>query len=443
MSRGKRKPRVPVTRGPVVIDQLDQEARGVARLDGKVVFVAMALPGEEVTYLQHRNKPTYEEGEADEVLRASPERVSPRCAHFGVCGGCRLQHLDAAAQIRHKQQLLLEQLERIGKTQPDTVLEPLVAQPWGYRNKARLGAKFVDKKGRLLVGFRERAGKYLADVRNCPVLIPEVGDRLESLAGCVGGLQAKRQIPQVEVAASDGGVALVIRNLVELQDDDREALLRFGQEQGFRMFLQPGSAATVHPIDGGDELLSYQLPAFDLKLRFGPTDFTQVNAEINRQMVDRALDMLALTPGETVLDLFCGVGNFTLAMARSGADVCGVEGDPVLVERARENAQLNGLENVTFDCADLTKMELNPAWSGRRYDKLLLDPPRSGAQEMLGFIAKCGAQRVVYVSCNPSTLARDAGELTREHGFRLAAAGVMDMFPHTAHVESIALFERV
>lgn len=440
MSRSERKPKPePIT---VVVESMSHDGRGVAHVEGKAVFVNGVLPGEEaVVVVQQRHK-NFDEAQVVEVLRPAPDRVEPRCAHFGVCGGCGLQHLDAGAQIHAKQQILLENLKRIGKVMPEQVLPPLTGPHWGYRRRARLGVKYVHKKGKVLVGFREKQGRYLADLARCEVLHPSVGERLTELAALIRALDAFERIPQIEVAIGDAATALVFRNLDELNAGDTAKLKGFGESHDMQIYVQPGGPETVYPLWPEDVKLSYRLPEFGVELFFRPTDFTQVNAEMNRSMVSRAIELLDPQPHERVLDLFCGLGNFTLPLARRAAEVVGVEGDAALIDRARDNARHNGIANATFYVANLAEETATPPWAPHAFDKVLLDPPRTGAAEVLGQVVATGAGRIVYVSCNPATLARDAGVLVHEHGYRLVSAGVMDMFPHTGHVESIALFER-
>ena len=439
MSRRKKKS-LPTTPVRVTIDNMNHDGRGVGRVDGKTVFVAGALPGEEVEFVYsaiHRN---YDEGNAVSVLKASPERVEPRCPHFNVCGGCAMQHLDPAAQIAYKQKVLLDDFTHLGKVAPEEVLPPLLGPHWGYRRKARLGVKYVAKKSKVLVGFRERSSAFLADLTRCEVLHPSVGERLEALGALIASLSVYDRIAQIEVAVDDCQTALALRNLAELTDEDKAKVKAFAVEHGIHIYLQPGGPDSLVPLWPEQIELRYVLTSYDVSFRFKPGDFTQVNSDINRQMIDRAIEMLDLKPEERVLDLFCGLGNFTLPLARRAAEVVGVEGEAKLVERARANAEDNSLTNVQFHAADLAgDLEHSPWWK-QGFDKVLLDPPRSGAQETLAHIAQMKVGRIVYVSCNPSTLARDAGILVNEYGYRLVKAGVMDMFPHTAHVESIALF---
>jgi 23S rRNA (uracil1939-C5)-methyltransferase len=449
VARSNRKPAVPVEYDLEIVD-LSHDGRGVAKLDGKAVFVTGALPGERVRARQTLRKKHFDEAATIEVLRASPDRVAPKCAHFGVCGGCALQHLAPEAQLLAKQHVLLENFERIGHVRPERVLPALAGTPWGYRRKARLGAKYVAKKEKALVGFRELDGRFIADLSRCEVLIPAVGDRIADLSELVGALDARESIAQIELAAGDEVVVLVFRNLVPLGEADRERLREFGRRSGITLYLQPGDNASVHPLDDDAPTLRFALPRYDVDFEFRPLDFVQVNGDMNQRMIDHALDLLDPQPSERVLDLFCGLGNFTQPIARRAGAVVGVEGEPGLVQRARDNAARNGIANVEFHAADLARDLRDQPWvrqgpsTGLRtgFDKLLLDPPRTGADAAIPQLPLDGVRRIVYVSCHPGSLARDAGILVREHGYRLSAAGVMDMFPHTAHVESIALFDR-
>ena len=427
----------------IQILDLSHDGRGVARReDGKAVFVAGALPGETVLAEPTARSRRFDEARTLEVLTASPERVPPRCPHFGTCGGCVLQHLAEDRQIVAKERVLLENLERIGKVVPGRVLEPLTADSWGYRRKGRFSVRRVNKKDKTLVGFREQDPRFVADLGQCHTVIPQIGMKIQALAALVDGLQAREQIPQIEFIAGDDAIALTVRHLAPLEEADRAALAAFGREHGFSMFLQPKGPDSVHPLDGQAPALSFRLPQWEVELAFEPLDFIQVNAGLNQKMIARALELLDAQAGERVLDLFCGLGNFTLPLARTVAEVVGVEGDAGLVARARANAQRNGLGNAQFFAADLTTDQRGTPWMRAGFDKLLLDPPRSGADEVLKQLPLQGIDRIVYVSCHPGSLARDAGFLVHERGYRLVAAGVMDMFPHTAHVESIALFER-
>jgi 23S rRNA (uracil1939-C5)-methyltransferase len=439
-SRRRKLPQDPVT---VTIDALSHDGRGVAHLDGKAVFIQGALPGETVSFRYTRVQKKFDEGEAVEIIDRSSVRVEPPCQHFGLCGGCSLQHLSSEAQIEAKQQALLDAFQRIGKVSPGTVLPPLSGRSTlGYRRKARLGAKYVLKKEKVLVGFRERGAPYVADLTRCEVLHPKVGHLIDPLSQLIESLSIKERVPQIEMAMGDDQCILIFRLLGEITAEDHKKLLQFGQDHDIAIYTQTGGPETVTPLNGEQVELIYALPEYDLSIHFLPNDFTQVNSELNRLMLDRALALLALTPEDRVLDLFCGLGNFTLPMARKAAEVVGVEGESGLVARARENAQRNGITNTRFYTANLYESIQKEPWLREQFDKVLLDPPRSGAAEVLEHLPKIGAKRLVYVSCYPGTLARDAGELVHRYGYELVSAGVMDMFPHTAHVESIALFEK-
>ncbi|MBK1649725.1 23S rRNA (uracil(1939)-C(5))-methyltransferase RlmD [Rhabdochromatium marinum] len=443
MGKKKALPQEPIE---AEITSLSHDGRGVTHVEGKAVFVVGALSGERVRVRLTRRQRRYDEGEVVEILAASPDRVVPRCAHFGRCGGCALQHLAPAAQIGMKQDILAEVLQRIGQVQPDTWLEPLVAEHWGYRRKARLGVRYVAKKGRVLVGFRERGSSFVADLQRCEVLHPAVGERLTELAELIGALSIRERVAQIEMAQGDDPVVLILRVLDAPSPEDLAHLQAFGERTGLHLYLQPGGLDSVQPLPGQQVDLTFRLPASDVTLAFEPNDFTQVNLELNRLMVDRALSWLNPQPQDRVLDLFCGLGNFTLPLARRAATVLGVEGEAGLVARARANAERNGLdaERVRFDQANLyaDEAERNWAWARQSFDLALIDPPRSGALQVLDALAATGIRRLVYISCYPGTLARDAGHLVAQHGFRLTAAGAMDMFPHTAHLESMAVFER-
>jgi len=428
----------------VEIEDLDHHGRGVGRLAGKVVFVEGALPGERVLYRRRRRRRRFDEGEALEILSPSPERVAPRCPHFARCGGCALQHLAPAAQLEHKQAKLLDALRSVADLAPERVLEPISAAPWGYRRRARLGVKHVPAKGGALVGFRERhsPGK-IAEIDGCEILEASIGRRIGALRALIGSLQARARIPQIEFAAGDSGACLVVRHLDALGAADRQALAAFAHEQRLALMLQPGGPQSLEPlVPPAAPALAYELPAHGLRLEFAPTDFVQVNAAANRALVDRALALLETGPGDRVLDLYCGIGNFTLAIARHAGAVTGCEGAAGLVARARANAAANGIDNATFETADLDDPEAVAGCLAAGWDLLLLDPPRAGAATLCATLAEPYPRRIVYVSCNPGTLARDAATLCAAHGYRLEAAGVVDMFPHTRHVESIAAFRR-
>lgn len=444
MSRRQHKPRG-VQNSPLVeaeITALTLEGKGVARVDGKTVFIDGALPEEKVAFRYTSYKANYDEGRVETVLTASPHRVEPQCQHFAICGGCSWQHISLEAQIRYKQQILLDNLQHIGKVQPETVFEPLTADGWAYRRKARLGARWVRKKQQALVGFREKTGGLIAEISRCEVLHPLVGERITALQQLVTSMEARETLPQIEVAIGDEEVAaLVVRHMEPLSAGDTEKLLNFAREFRFELYLQPAGPQTVHKVYGSGDLF-YAHPSFDTRVQFAPLDFIQVNQALNRKMVIRALELLELKSTDTVLDLFCGLGNFTLPLARQAAQVIGVEGDAAMVERARAAAQANGIQNTDYYACNLMADDLSKEpWLKRSYDRILLDPPRAGAKELIPHLAKLKAERMVYVSCDPATLARDAGELVNQ-GYKLVGAGVMDMFPHTAHVESIAVFVR-
>ncbi|MEX0951940.1 MAG: 23S rRNA (uracil(1939)-C(5))-methyltransferase RlmD [Gammaproteobacteria bacterium] len=433
----------------VSIESLSPEGRGVAHRNGKVIFIDQALPQETVQarYLRRRSK--RDEAEAVDILQPAADRVVPDCPHYGVCGGCRLQHMEATAQLRFKQTVLLQQLQHIGRVVPENIRAPMTGPVWGYRHKARLGVKYVVKKNRLLVGFRERSKPYIAELDQCKVLHPRVGMLLTPLAELIAGLSNRDQIAQIEVAigatedteSAAGQVVLVLRNLGEFSNADYEQLREFGEQYQSTFMLQPGGLDSITPLPAAARpQLYYDLPAHDIRLDFQPFDFTQVNPDINRQLVDAVCAWLDLETTDRVLDLFCGLGNFSLPIARQVAQVTGVEGDENLVARARMNAQKNNITNAGFICLDLMAADLEAAFLHERYNKVVIDPPRSGAADIIVRLPWQGVEQIAYVSCNPATLARDAGELVRQHGFRLAETGVLDMFPHTAHVESLALF---
>jgi len=423
-----------------LVESLDREGRGVAHADGKAVFIGGALPGERVEYAVAKRKSAYDTGTLTRTLSASASRVAPRCPYFGTCGGCAIQHLDAHAQVAAKQRVLEDALWHVGRVRAESLAAPIHGPAWGYRTRARLSARYVPKKGGALVGFRERRSTYVAEMRSCEVLPAHVSALIAPLRGLIDGLSIRERIPQVEVAVGEAIVVLVLRILAPLTAPDEAAVRSFAEAHGVQLWLQPAgpaSARPFHPLDAPP--LDYSLPEFGVRIRFGPADFTQVNQAVNGVLVRRALQLLAPRPGERVLDLFCGLGNFTLPIARSGAAVTGIEASAVLVERARENARANALA-VPFVVADLfdaaTCARLPPC------EAMLADPPREGAIEVVKAVPADGPARIVYVSCDPATLARDAGVLVHVKGYRLALAGVANMFPHTAHVESIALFER-
>ena len=441
MSRRRRRK---LSREPfeAVIEDLSHDGRGVATHEEKKVFIHSALPGERVSAQLTGRRRHFDEAEAIEVLEPSKDRVEPRCPHFGQCGGCSLQHLSPEKQIEAKHHTLQQNLARIGKVTPEAWWEPMTGPLWAYRRKARLSVRYVHKKERVLVGFRERYGAFVADMGECHVLDPRIAEHLGGLSGLIFELDARRTIPQIEVACGDSQCALVFRHLEPLSGGDQEKLRSFARSTGIAILLQPKGPATVHGLEPEQCELTFGFPDLGLELLFGPSDFIQVNGEMNRNMVARALDLLDPSEDDRILDLFCGLGNFTLPIATRAGSVVGVEGDAELVRKGTENARRNGIENASIFAADLNEEPAGAPWLKDGYDKVLVDPPRSGAEFILPHIAASGAHRLVYVSCHPASLARDAGILVHEHGFVLKGAGVMDMFPHTGHVESIALFER-
>lgn len=442
MSGRRHSPHRAVDTAPVdtEIERLSHEGRGVARIGGKTVFVEGALPGERVRLRYTRRHGQYDEGVVLEVQRASPDRVSPICAHADRCGGCSLQHVSGTAQIAHKQAVLLELLEHQAGVVPARVLPPLTGPTLGYRRRARLSARYVHKRGELLIGFREKHSHYVTDIRRCETLVPEVGTRLTELREVIAELSCAADIPQIEVAAGDDATALLIRHLRPLTEADRARLREFAAASHLRVYVQSGGIDSLERLDGPPAPLAYEVDG--LRLEFAPGDFVQVNAVMNRRVVPLALDLLDVGPTDRVLDLFCGLGNFTLPLARRVAAVTGVEGEAGLVARAVANAQHLGLGHARFVVANLFAPEGIAAVPRDPYTRVLLDPPRSGAADLLEAWDFRDVSRVCYVSCNPVTFARDAALLVRRHGYRLEEAGVLDMFPHTTHVESIALFVR-
>jgi len=438
----RRRARLPAEPLDLEISGLSHDGRGVSEVGGKKVFVHGALPGESASVRITQSLRRYDEGVAESISKPSPDRVEPACPHYGMCGGCALQHLSAEGQLAAKQDSLLQNLERIGKVSPISILPPLRGPSWHYRRKARLSVRWVHKKETALVGFRERSSGYVTVMDSCEVLDARVAGLLPALRELIGGMQARENIPQIEVACGDDDCALVFRNMELLGEQDTQALVAFAKQHQVSILLQPGGPDSIYPLEPASVELSYTLPDYGLKLVFGPSDFTQVNAELNRSMLKQAMDLLQPGPDDCILDLFCGLGNFTLPLATLAGQVVGVEGDQELVEKAQDNALRNQLDNVEFHKANLVEDQQHAAWWKHRFNKVLIDPPRSGAQEVLALIAATDASSVLYVSCHPASLARDAGILVHELGFKLEAAGIMDMFPQTGHVESIALFSR-
>ena len=423
----------------LTIDALDAEGRGVARnAEGKVVFVEGALPGERVSSRRVSGKRRFDVARTVAVLESSAGRREPRCPHFGVCGGCATQHADSRTQMAAKQRWLEDNLERIAAVRPESLLPIVYGPEWGYRRRARLSVRRVPSRGGVLVGFRERRSSFVAQMDECHVLPEPVSRLIPELKRLVEKLSVRERVPQIEIAAGDNATALVFRHLLPLTPEDEAELRQFADAHGIHAWVQPGGPDSARALHPASSELYYELPQFGVRIRFRPTDFTQVNHEVNRVLVARAVRLLDPRPGERVADLFCGLGNFSLPLARTGASVIGFEGNRELVERARANAAANGLV-AQFEALDLFKAGI--AAFGP-FEKILLDPPREGAVDIVRALPDAWPRRIVYVSCDPATLARDAGVLVHTRGFRLSAAGVVNMFPHTAHVESIAVFDR-
>lgn len=442
------------------IESLDMEARGVGHLanedgsPGKVIFVEGALPGERVRFKSYRRKPKWEAADMTELLRESALRAKPRCDYFGLCGGCAMQHLNLPAQVAIKQRVLEDALHHLGKVEAEMILRPILGPDWGYRYRARLSVRYVEKKGGVLVGFHERRSSFIADMKSCEILPRIVSDMLVPLRGLIANLSIRDRLPQIELAVGEQQgrqiIVLVLRVIEPPSDEDKEKLIDFAQQWSVHFWLQSKGPDTATPFYPVESALEYRLPEFGVRMPFRPTDFTQVNHQINRVLVERALRLLDVQPTDRVADLFCGLGNFTLPLATQAAEVVGIEGSPALTERSLHNAQVNGLDNKTvFYNRNLFEFSAEDLRSLGRFDRILIDPPREGAMEVCKAIAELAGsnpqsspKRVVYVSCNPATLARDSGVLVHLGGYTLTTAGVVNMFPHTAHVESIAVFER-
>ena len=450
------------------IASLDMEARGVGHLPnedgspGKVIFVEGALPGELVRFTSYRRKPKWEAAELTELLRSSALRTSPKCHYFGICGGCAMQHLHPSAQVAIKQRVLEDNLFHIGRVRPHHVLRPIHGPDWGYRYRARLSVRFVEKKGGVLIGFHERRSSFIADMRTCEILPPKVSAMLQPMRGLIGSLSIRDRLPQIELAVGEREaefkfeyqdeqvIVLVLRIMAPLSNEDEHLLKAFADQWGIEWWLQTKGPDTAMPWYPQKHPLQYRLPEFGVIMPFKPTDFTQVNHQINSVLVSRALRLLQVQPTDRVADLFCGLGNFTLPLATQAREVLGIEGSSALTERAVSNAKLNGLDQKTFfSSRNLFEFSLDDLRALGKFDRMLIDPPREGAMEVCKAIAEAKEQapdvqpaRIVYVSCNPATLARDAGMLVNVGGYQLSQAGVVNMFPHTAHVESIAVFDR-
>ena len=426
------------------IESLDYEGRGIARREGKTIFIEGALTGESVSASVYLKKPQFEMAHVQRIYRESSQRVEPQCENFGRCGGCSLQHLTPMAQVAAKQRVLEDNLDRIAKVSVGQILAPIHGPSWGYRRRARLTARYVFKKGGSLIGFHERRSSFVTEMQSCEVLLPRISKLLPAMRQLVGSLSICQRLPQIEVACGDTVDVLVLRVLDKPSTEDEERLKAFSMAHGVHIYLQtkgPETAVPFWPESPAD--LYYSLPEFDVKMPFFPTEFTQVNHEVNRVLVHRAVDLLAAQPSERVVDMFCGIGNFSLPMARSGASVLGIEGSRSLIKRAKDNAIYNGLsDRVQYEVMDLFKVDAS-VWKGLGViDRMLIDPPRDGAMDLVKAMEGTLPKRIVYVSCNPATLARDAGILVHEKGYVLSKAGIVNMFPHTAHVESIAVFDR-
>jgi len=438
---GRKKQRAPET---ATIETAAHDGRGITTINGKKVFVAGALPGETVEFMRRKTHRNYDEAELLQVEVASPDRIDARCAAFGRCGGCSLQHVDEDYQRTIKEQALKDNLQRIARAEPEIWLDAITGPVWSYRRRARLAVKDVPGKGRVLVGFRERHAPFITDMHRCEVLAEPLASWMDPLSDLIASLSIRARLPQIELAVAENARALVFRVLDAPNAEDRQRLIDFGAANACRIYLQTGGLDTVtmiHPATAAEPLY-YTLPEYDIRIDFEPVDFVQVNSDINRRMVHFAIEQLRPGPDHRVLDLFCGIGNFSLPLARRSGTVLGIEGEKSLVLRAAGNARKNALDNVEFRVADLSRIEGNESWLRERWDRVLLDPARTGAAEVVALMKRLDPERIVYVSCHPGTLARDAGILVHERGYILESAGIIDMFPHTAHVESIAVFRR-
>ncbi|AXK39762.1 23S rRNA (uracil(1939)-C(5))-methyltransferase RlmD [Crenobacter cavernae] len=433
-----------------LVESLDYEGRGVAHVEGKTIFIDGALPYEKVIYRAYRKKPTYENADVISVLKESFVRTKPRCPHFGVCGGCSMQHVEFSAQVAIKQRVLEDNLAHLGKVKAERILPPIAGPAWGYRHRARMSARYVEKKGGVLVGFHEKRSSFIADMHECHILPPHISRLIDPLRAMIERLSIKQRMPQVEIAVGAKVSVLVFRNMDDISEDDLKVFAEFVDththiHHPLQIWLQPKGPDTCYPIyPENAPKLSYEIADFDVEMPYYPTEFTQVNPEINNVMVARALKLLDPQPGERIADMFCGIGNFTLPIARSGATVHGMEGSQALVKRAIENATHNGLEDsVSYEMANLFDVTEESFAALGHFDKMLIDPPRDGAMALVKAITdETAPARIVYVSCNPATLARDANVLVNTKGYTLKAGGIINMFPHTAHVESVAWFEK-
>jgi 23S rRNA (uracil1939-C5)-methyltransferase len=426
------------------IHSMSHDGRGIGTLNGLTTFVEGALPNEQVVCEITKKHRRYLEAKPIEFLKTAAERVTPACEHFNICGGCSLQHINCEQQIQFKQKTLLEQLQLFGKVTPEKILPPLSKEAWGYRRKARLGVRYVKKKQQLFIGFREKGTPFLTNINSCKVLHPKIGNALPALNQLISSLDQFEHIPQIEVAVGDNEAALVFRHLTDLPTEDIAKLRTFGLEHQFSIYLQPNSPAAVTKLtpNNESELLTYALPDYQLEMEFHPLDFIQVNGEMNQALIKQALELIDPQPEDTILDLFCGLGNFTLPLARFAKKIVGVEGCEKMVARASKNAEKNSIHNTQFFAANLMAPVKESSWLKTSYDKILLDPPRTGAAEIIPFLQHLSAKKIVYISCNPATLARDALVLTQQLGYTLKVAGVVNMFPHTSHIEAIAVFTK-
>ncbi len=426
----------------VVIEDLSHDGRGIARVNGKVMFVNGALPGEKVMVKHTGGNKNFEEGLAIEILEASEDRVEAKCGFYEVCNGCTMMHLAPQKQIEFKQNTLKQNLLKMAKIKPEEWMLPLTADSWHYRRRARLSVRWVVAKDKVLVGFREKEGRYVADMDYCEILQKPLDDLLKPLAGMIEKLFIRQHIAQIEASIADDDVALIIRHLKPIRDDDEKILLDFAEEQGVRIYSQSKGPKTIFEMTKKDRPLFFDMPEYNIRMEFLPSDFIQVNGKMNDKMISQAMNLLDVQADDVILDLFCGLGNFTLPLATKVKEIVGIEGEQSLVDRAIANAKLNQLNNVEFEVADLRRNHEHSEWFKKDYSKVLIDPPRSGAWEVLPLIAQTKANTLLYVSCHPASLARDTDRLVNQLGFKLVKAGVMDMFPHTSHVESIALFTR-
>lgn len=423
------------------VESLSHDGRGIAHIEGKTVFLENALPDEEVSFIYTRKHNKFDEARVVEILKASPDRTLPQCPHFNICGGCNLQHLNHAKQLAYKTKILQEQMQHFGNLDSINISPPITGPIWGYRSRARLAVKYVQKKQKVLVGFHEKNGRYIAEITTCPILHPTVGEKIIPLSKLVDQLSIYNQIPQIEMACGNNVTALVFRHLQKFSAKDIDLLQKSKIEHGWQIYLQPGNTETMQPLTANYSLmpLNYKLVKQNIEILFAPINFTQINQNINQQMVTHITESLEIKPDDKILDLFCGIGNFTLPFATKGAKITGVEGNNNSIIRAKQNAQHNNIKTAEFYCTDLTKELATASWAQQQYNKILLDPPRTGAIEICSQIKKFRAKKIIYVSCNHATLARDTKELV-SNGYKLQNAKVVDMFPHTKHIEIIAEF---